>query len=439
MYYQYDGLGSTRSLSDENGIITDSYDYEAFGEVLNQTGTTENNYKFTGEQYDQDLNQYYLRARYYNQNNGRFTQQDTWMGNNHDPITLHKYLYANADPVNYIDPTGNFTIGSLMTAVNVLSTLATTAQTSYNFYQIATGQEELTAKNVGLAIIFGLTNKVGGKYISKYAEKYADSLKKFLSKIGCNSFAANTLITTANGLIEIQNVQIGDRVQTLNESTGELEYHKVIHVISGEKLKETLTITLSTDEVIEATPGHLIYVDEQWIAAEDINIGQSLYSLGKKVSVKSVAISSIKVKVYNLTVEGNHNYFVGQDGVLVHNISPCEKAAKSLAAMVPKSCVGNLKCDKFTLEYEKLLLSNKVKGKRLCVKSATGRLASLKDKIISTNGSHFAVQVGELVFDNNNPNGIKYSSWADDIGVGEDPRINIKSEAMTGGRNGCIP
>ncbi|MBL4827259.1 MAG: RHS repeat-associated core domain-containing protein [Spongiibacteraceae bacterium] len=101
-------MGSTRSLSDQAGTITDTYHYEAFGEVLNQTGSTENDYKFTGEQYDEDLNQYYLRARYYYQHSGRFTQQDTWMGNNHDPITLHKYLYANADPVNYIDPTGDF-------------------------------------------------------------------------------------------------------------------------------------------------------------------------------------------------------------------------------------------------------------------------------------------------------------------------------------------
>ncbi|WP_245555099.1 RHS repeat-associated core domain-containing protein [Hahella ganghwensis] len=72
------------------------------------TGSTENDYRYTGEQYDAGLDQYYLRARYYDQGVGRFTQMDTWMGVNSDPITLHKYLYANADPVAYTDPTGNF-------------------------------------------------------------------------------------------------------------------------------------------------------------------------------------------------------------------------------------------------------------------------------------------------------------------------------------------
>jgi RHS repeat-associated protein len=122
-YYLYDGLGSTRALSDSTGTITDTYNYESFGTVLNQTGTTPNDYLFTGEQYDSGLDNYYLRARYYDQNIGRFTQQDTWMGNNSDPITLHKYLYANVDPVNNIDPTGNFTLASFGAAESIRSIL----------------------------------------------------------------------------------------------------------------------------------------------------------------------------------------------------------------------------------------------------------------------------------------------------------------------------
>jgi len=76
-YYLYDGLGSTRALTDPTGATTDTYDYEAFGTVLNQTGATQNDYLFTGEQFDQALEQQYLRARYYDPAIGRFTQQDT--------------------------------------------------------------------------------------------------------------------------------------------------------------------------------------------------------------------------------------------------------------------------------------------------------------------------------------------------------------------------
>jgi len=65
MTYHYDGLGSARYLSNESGDFTDSYDYEAFGKLLNTEGNTINHYKFTGEQQDEETKQYYLRARYY--------------------------------------------------------------------------------------------------------------------------------------------------------------------------------------------------------------------------------------------------------------------------------------------------------------------------------------------------------------------------------------
>ena len=127
-YYHYDGLGSTRALSDTSGTLTDTYAYayDAFGELLQQTGTTENRYRFAGEQYDAGLDQYYLRARYYDQGVGRFTQQDTWMGKDSDPITLHKYLYANSDPVNFTDPSGQMSLGSMMTGVNIQVSLSMT-------------------------------------------------------------------------------------------------------------------------------------------------------------------------------------------------------------------------------------------------------------------------------------------------------------------------
>ena len=105
-YYHYDGLGSTRGLSNATGQLTDSYDFSAYGEVLNKTGSTNNHYLFAGEQFDQTLNKYYLRARLYNPVTGRFTQMDSWMGELQEPISLNKYLYAHANPSNNIDPSG---------------------------------------------------------------------------------------------------------------------------------------------------------------------------------------------------------------------------------------------------------------------------------------------------------------------------------------------
>jgi RHS repeat-associated protein len=105
-FYGYDGMGSVRQLTNPAGVITDKYDYDAFGNLINSTGTTPNNYLYRGEQYDSDLGLYYLRARYYNASTGRFLSRDPEDGKPIDPKTLHKYLYADGDPVSRIDPTG---------------------------------------------------------------------------------------------------------------------------------------------------------------------------------------------------------------------------------------------------------------------------------------------------------------------------------------------
>jgi RHS repeat-associated protein len=105
-FYGYDGGGSVRQLTNSLGVVTDEYEYDAFGNSFTRSGTTPNNYLYRGEQYDSDLGLYYLRARYYNPNTGRFLSRDPNEGNAYDPKALHKYLYASGDPVNRIDPLG---------------------------------------------------------------------------------------------------------------------------------------------------------------------------------------------------------------------------------------------------------------------------------------------------------------------------------------------
>ena len=105
-FYGYDGAGSVRQLTNTAGVVTDEYEYDAYGNSFTKTGTTPNVYLYRGEQYDSDLALYYLRARYYNPNTDRFLSRDPLNGNAFDPKTLHKYLYAGGDPINSIDPMG---------------------------------------------------------------------------------------------------------------------------------------------------------------------------------------------------------------------------------------------------------------------------------------------------------------------------------------------
>ncbi len=106
IFYQVDGLGSTRSLTDINGELIHSYEYDAYGNLTESLGSVDNNYLFAGEQFDSHLEGYYLRARYYDNETGRFVSRDPFTGFNEQPMTLHDYLYGNANPVNFVDPSG---------------------------------------------------------------------------------------------------------------------------------------------------------------------------------------------------------------------------------------------------------------------------------------------------------------------------------------------
>jgi RHS repeat-associated protein len=123
-FYHVDGLGSTRALSDGGGNLIDTYSYQAFGELLNSSGGSENNYLFAGEQFDPVLGDYYNRARYYDPQTGRFTKRDDYEGKLEEPVTLHKYLYANANPVSFIDPLGLFSLNELTLANLSVSSIA---------------------------------------------------------------------------------------------------------------------------------------------------------------------------------------------------------------------------------------------------------------------------------------------------------------------------
>ena len=121
--YIYDGHGSVVGLANESGVVTDTYAYDAFGNLLKSKGSTENCYRYCGEQFDETTGLYYLRARYMDTSTGRFISQDTYQGTINDPVSLHKYLYANANPVTYSDPSGYDPEGTLsgeLTVVNCI-------------------------------------------------------------------------------------------------------------------------------------------------------------------------------------------------------------------------------------------------------------------------------------------------------------------------------
>ena len=93
---------STGWITGGAGSLENAYEYDAFGVLLGNYGKVPGRLLYGGQQYDAEMEQYYLRARYYNPMIGRFMQEDTYRGDG-----LNLYAYCANNPVMYYDPSGN--------------------------------------------------------------------------------------------------------------------------------------------------------------------------------------------------------------------------------------------------------------------------------------------------------------------------------------------
>ena len=122
-YYLFDGGMSVRALTDETGSVTDTLVFDTFGNEVARTGSSDSPYGFQGEERDA-TGLYYLRARYMDPSTSTFTSMDTYAGSLSDPISLHKYLFANSNPVKYCDPSGHMSLVESMAVGAIIGALA---------------------------------------------------------------------------------------------------------------------------------------------------------------------------------------------------------------------------------------------------------------------------------------------------------------------------
>ena len=137
--YHTDGLGSVTELTDSTGTVVRAYVYDAYGQIVTETGALENPYTFTGREFDEESGLYFYRARYYDPKAGRFLSEDklylaavigSAFGQLNDgiinrnilgtPLFLNLYQYTNNNPTGRFDPFGltyydaNLTIGFII-------------------------------------------------------------------------------------------------------------------------------------------------------------------------------------------------------------------------------------------------------------------------------------------------------------------------------------
>ena len=106
-YYLYDARGSVSGITNEEGQVYQSYRYSVTGEITFGAPQYENEYTYNGESYNPNIQSQYLRARYYCVVTATFLTEDSYLGNQTEPLTLNRYNYCVSSYLNYTDPSGN--------------------------------------------------------------------------------------------------------------------------------------------------------------------------------------------------------------------------------------------------------------------------------------------------------------------------------------------
>lgn len=249
-----------------------------------------------------------------------------------------------------------------------------------------------------------ITTDTGSKFVEldvEDADTYLISgSTAFNSVVSHNApcFVAGTKIETEEGSKYIENIEIGDKVQTFNFLTGEVESHDVLG-LGQKKVNKTVVYKFKDGTILEATIDHPLYSPKHGWVSKDPDYTQSVYRLSTtlafigceifKVDGTVSAITGIEVKstpavVYNLrSVDVNHNFYA--NGFLVHNrfIGCFIAGTKINTAEDRVEVIENLKQDDTVLTYN----------------SETGEL---EDGIVGEVRSHEVNSVIRLTLDNEN-------------------------------------
>lgn len=385
LYYIGDHLGSTSLVTDERGGEVSRVNYAPFGEIDQKISRGMDNFraKFSGKELDDAIGLYYMGARYYNAQTGRFITPDP-AAQYHSP-----YLYGNDDPLSGTDPDGEFFVALTILVVGItLGAYAGGAAvnhsinpTSWSFKsgktwagiiggaiiggvsgaagmaiggaELGTGATLATeallagAENAAFSIMSGNSwgdvgesfiqgavlgvalsglGKLGGAGLQRTG--FGRRMGKIADEVaeeGCNSFTAGTEIATEQGAKAIEAMAVGDRVWSYNEKTQTVELNTVLHLMNHVETDDYIVVVMEGEE-IEVTAEHPFYVEGKgWVNAQALEVGDGLYQKnGNYITVQQLVIKSDDVRVYNFEVDLAHNYYVSGAQVLVHNIT-CQK------------------------------------------------------------------------------------------------------------------
>ncbi|MGG4147628.1 polymorphic toxin-type HINT domain-containing protein, partial [Paenibacillus algorifonticola] len=157
----------------------------------------------------------------------------------------------------------------------------------------------------------------GSKLKNIFGEGTVKTTKKLVYE--CNCFTAGTKVLTDEGEKPIEEIEVGDKVLSKDDETGEVAYKEVVGLF--QKQADEIYYVHIGDEVIEATGEHPFWLDGKgWTFVKDLKVGDLLVSSdGTKLAIDKIEKESREATVYNFEVEDYHSYFVSNLGIWVHN------------------------------------------------------------------------------------------------------------------------
>ena len=229
-------------------------------------------------------------------------------------------------------------------------------------------------------------------------------------------FVAGTMVKTEGGYKAIEEIEVGDKVWSWDEATGEQALKTVVQLFRNTKtVKTKVTIESedgTTDEIV-STPGHKYYLPlnrvnrnpkeelehasyegltEQWVSANDLKAGDRVVLAqtgGLTERVKYGIVKAVKTEesesytTYNFEVEDYHTYFVGKTSVCVHNAG-CSVNQMNQLIKKGKAPKGVKRID-----------SPKVKGEQIHAHLDRGSAINIDGTLKHGNGQELTVSIAE--------------------------------------------
>ena len=172
------------------------------------------------------------------------------------------------------------------------------------------------------AITGAITGAVSGIKSLKTGNLRSGKSANICDKGSSQCFTAGTKILTEHGKKNIEDINVGDKVWSWNETKNKQELKPVVQLFRNNK-RDLVYITIGGGKITTTTE-HPFYVKGKgWVRAKNLLDTDILVCYnGDELKIESVQIdyADNAVQTYNFEVEGNHNYYVGDVSVLAHNV-----------------------------------------------------------------------------------------------------------------------